>query len=372
MFLKKVFLKNFRNYAWQEVELQEGINIFFGENAQGKTNLLESIALLSTGKSYRALKDQELIRWQEKEFLVKAIGEREKRTLTIEVSFSLEGKKLVKINGQEQKKISSLLGLLNTVIFAPADLQLIQGSPGERRKFLDWEISQISPKYHYDLQQYYRSLQQRNNLLKGIREKKQNFDLLAVWDEQVTELGSKLIKKRIDCLKKLAILAKLMHRKITAQRETLELNYLSSLNLVEEKITQEKEIKNIFKQKLEKIREEEIYRGITLLGPHRDDFSSTINGIDVKTFGSQGQQRTAVLSLKLAELEFIKSECGEYPLLLLDDVMSELDKERREHLLRVVQNRIQTFITTTNLKDFPENFLTEVKLFSVLKGKIER
>jgi len=371
LFLKKIFLKNFRNYAREEVQFKEGINIFFGENAQGKTNLLESIYLLSMGKSYRAYRDQELVKWQEKEFTIKAIGEREKRTLTIEVSFSLEGKKIIRINEQEQKRVSSLLGLFNAVIFAPSDLQLIQGAPGERRKFLDLEISQVSPKYHYDLQQYYRSLQQRNNLLKSIREKKQNLDLLSIWDEQITDLGSKIIKKRIECLKKLAILAKLMHRKITAQGETLELKYLSSLDVVEEKIKEEQEIKDIFKHKLEKIREEEIYRGVTLAGPHRDDFSSAINGVDVKTFGSQGQQRTAVLSLKLAELEFIKSEGGEYPLLLLDDVMSELDKERREHLLKVVRNRIQTFITTTNLKDFPEEFLQEANLAQVRKGKIE-
>lgn len=349
------------------MDFQEGINIFYGENAQGKTNLLESIYLLSLGKSYRALRDQELVRWQEKDFIIKGIGEKEKRTLTIEVSFSLDGKKLVKVNGQEQKKISSLLGLLKGVIFSPGDLQLIQGSPSERRKFLDLEISQISPKYHHDLQQYHRSLQQRNNLLKTLREKKQDPKLLEVWNEQIIQLGSGIMQKRIECLRKLAILAKLTHRKITAQTETLELNYLSSLGELEGK-----EIKEIFRQKLETIKEEEIYRGITLLGPHRDDFSSFINGFDVKTFGSQGQQRTAVLSLKLAELEFIKSESGEYPLLLLDDVMSELDQDRRDHLLRVVRNRIQTFITTTDLKDFPPEFLEEAQLFQIKKGRIER
>lgn len=367
MLFKKLSLKNFRNYLAQDFDLSEGINIFHGENAQGKTNLLEAIYLLCVGKSYRALKDQELIKWEEHDFFLKGIGEKEKRTLTIEVSFSLLSKKKIKINGQEQKKISSLLGLLKAVIFSPKDLQLIQGAPSERRKFLDMEISQVSPKYHYDLQQYYRSLQQRNNLLKNIRENKQNISILDIWDDQLIELGSKIIEKRQECLRKIAILARLIHRKITIQEESLELKYISSLG---EEDSQD--IKHIFKKKLVMLRKEEIYRGLTLIGPHRDDFSSFINGIDVKTFCSQGQQRTAVLSLKLAELEFMKSESGEYPLLLLDDVMSELDQVRREHLLKVVRNKIQTFITTTDLKDFSTQFLQEARLFRINKGNIER
>ena len=370
MFLKKIFLKGFRNYAFQEIDFQEGTNIFFGENAQGKTNLLEAIYLLSQGRPYRASKDQDLIRWQEEGFLVKGIAMKDKRTLAIEVSFSLGGKKIIKINGVDQKRVSALLGLLNVVIFSPSDLMLIQGSPGERRKFLDIEISQVSPQYNYYLHQYSRVLQQRNNLLREMRERKKNLELLSVWDEQLIDLGSKIIKKRLESLKKLAILAKLMHRKITSNRETLELRYLSSFRNLDEKIGQEEEIRNIFKHNLEKIKEEEIYRGMTMVGPHRDDFSSFINEINVKNFGSQGQQRTAVLSLKLAELEFMKSEAGEYPLLLLDDVMSELDQERREHLLKVVRQRIQTFITTTDLKDFPSEFLKEANLYQINKGRI--
>jgi len=368
LFLKKLFLKNFRNYHFQEIEFPEGINIFFGENAQGKTNLLEAIYLLSLGRSYRTNRDQDLIKWQEKGFLIKGIGEREKRTLTIEVSFTLGTKKEVKVNGQEQKKLSILLGLLNVVIFSPADLQLIQGSPGERRKFLDTEISQVSPQYNYHLHQYNKALQQRNNLLRKLREKRKNLDLLSIWDQQITGFGSKIIKKRLESLKKLAILAKLMHRKITSNQETLELKYISSCEPVEEKM--EEEIRNIFQEKLEKIRQEEIARGMTLVGPHRDDFAAFINGINVKNFGSQGQQRTSVLALKLAELEFMKSESGEYPLLLLDDVMSELDQERREHLLKVVKQKIQTFITTTDLKDFPEEFLQEANLYQIKKGQL--
>lgn len=371
MFLRKIFLKNFRNYAFGEVEFGEGINIFFGENAQGKTNLLESIYLLSLGRPYRANRDQDLVKWQENSFLVKGIGQRDKRTLVIEVSFNLEGKKNIKVNSQSQKRLSDFLGLLNTVIFSPGDLQLVQGPPGERRKFLDLEISQISPKYNYHLQQYSRTLQQRNNLLRELRDNKRNIDLLSIWDDQLADLGSKLVKKRRESLKRLAILAKLMHRKITSNQETLELKYLSSLDNLEDKVGEE-EIKNIFKQKLENIRGEEIYRGVTTVGPHRDDFSFLINEIDVKTFGSQGQQRTSVLSLKLAELEFMKSETGEYPLLLLDDVMSELDQERREHLLKTVKNKVQTFITTTDLKVFPQDFLKEADLFEISKGKIVR
>jgi len=370
LFLNKIFLKSFRNYAAQEIAFREGINIFYGENAQGKTNLLEAIYLLSLGRPYRVQRDQDLVKWEEAGFLVKGIAEKDKRTLIIEVSFTLGGKKAIKINGLEQKKLRALLGLLNVVIFSPTDLQLIQGSPGERRRFLDLEISQVNPQYGHYLHQYGRVLQQRNNLLRELRERKKNLDLLVVWDTQLIDWGSKIIKKRLDSMKKLSILAKLMHRKITSHKETLELKYLSSCRNLEEKIAQGEEIEHIFKQNLEKIKEEEIHRGMTMIGPHRDDFSSFINGINVKTFGSQGQQRTAVLSLKLAELEFMKAETGEYPLLLLDDVMSELDQERREHLLKVVRQRIQTFITTTDLEDFPQEFLTEASLYQISKGQI--
>lgn len=366
MYLEKIILKNFRNYHLQEVDFSPGVNVFCGENAQGKTNLLEAIYVLGLGKSYRAFKEIELIKWNEKFFSVNGLVKNRDKNFCLDIFYEKDRKKKIKINGQEEKKISSLLGILKLVIFSPADLQLIQGSPSERRKFIDREISQISPLYYHDLQQYNRLLYQRNNQLKRLYEGNNELEVLRILDQTLVALGSRIIYKRLSCLKKLNLLAKLLHRRITAQEENLNLVYNSSLGRLEEK--SEQEIAEDFFKALEEKRKEEIARGSTLFGPHRDDFITLVNNYSVKNYGSQGQQRTAVLSLKLAELEFMKSESGEYPVLLLDDVMSELDAERREQLLQAVKNKIQTFITTTDLHDFSLNFLKESKVRKIKKG----
>ncbi len=359
MKVTKIVLRNFRNYVKLSLDFTHSINIFIGENAQGKTNILESIYYAAMGHSHRTNTDTELIRWQE-------------NGASISISFSrlgIENNLLFKFNTQQKKEIISnsctikpkeLMGLLNVVLFSPEDLMLIKGMPTLRRRFLDMEISQVNPAYYQQLLKYNRILSQRNTLLKKIRENKATPDMLDAWDEQLAVVASHIVKKRQAAIKKLAMLANLMHRKITDNKENLTVIY------------QKHEINEIdadeYKSKLIQFRQNDIWRGSTSVGPHRDDLILSVNSINLRTFGSQGQQRTGVLALKLAELEFIKSETGEYPVLLLDDVMSELDASRREHLINFIQDRVQTFITATEEKYFPDRKFG--KFHHVINGAI--
>ena len=359
MKVTKIVLRNFRNYVNLSLDFTHSINIFIGENAQGKTNILESIYYAAMGHSHRTNTDTELIRWQE-------------NGASISISFSrlgIENNLLFKFSTQQKKEIISnscvikpkeLMGLLNVVLFSPEDLMLIKGMPTLRRRFLDIEISQVNPAYYQQLLKYNRILSQRNTLLKKIRENKATPDMLDAWDEQLAVVASHIVKKRQAAIKKLAMLANLMHRKITDNKENLTVIY------------QKHDIDEIdadeYKSKLIKFRQNDIWRGSTSVGPHRDDLILSVNGINLRTFGSQGQQRTGVLALKLAELEFIKSETGEYPVLLLDDVMSELDASRREHLINFIQDRVQTFITATEEKYFPDRKFG--KFHHVINGAI--
>lgn len=349
MKVNKIILRNFRNYVNLTLDFTQSITIFIGNNAQGKTNILESIYYGAMGRSHRTNTDAELIRWQQESASISLFFSR----LTVENSL------LFKLDTTQRKEIISnnypikpreLIGLLNVVLFSPEDLMLIKGMPNMRRRFLDIEISQTSPTYYQQLLKYNRIVSQRNTLLKKIREHKEKPDVLDVWDHQFAILASQIVIKRQNAVKKLAMLANLMHRKITNNKENLTVIYhkcgingTEVDNLVEE-----------YTSKLIELRQNDIWRGSTSVGPHRDDLMLSVNGINLKIFGSQGQQRTGVLALKLAELEFIKSETGEYPILLLDDVMSELDASRREHLLAFIQDRIQTFITATEEKYFPD------------------
>ncbi|MEC9489151.1 MAG: DNA replication/repair protein RecF, partial [Halanaerobium sp.] len=286
----------------------------------------------------------------------------------LDISISYQpGSKEVKIDDNPLERLSDLLGYLNVVIFTPDDLQLVKGSPSVRRNFINNEISQVDPVYNHRLHKYNRVLRQRNNLLKEIGSKRKKEDELLAWDIQLVELGSRIIQKRFAVLHKLNPLARLMQRKITFGQEELALDYQVDLEVNYQ--TPLSEIKDKFLALLERERTEELRRGITLYGPHRDDIKIESNEIDMRKYGSQGQQRTCVLALKLAELEFMKSERGEYPLLLLDDVFSELDALRREHLIKVIKDRVQTFITGTEsniIEFFPQNS----KIFQVSEGRI--
>ncbi len=365
MYLKKIILKNYRNIEESLLEFNENLNILTGFNGQGKTNLLEAIYLLGTGSSHRNNIDRELINWKKDRALIQVLLFRRDQELIL--SLRLDGsQKIIEINNTPVGRVSELIGNLNVVLFSPEDLNLVKGGPAYRRKFLDVEISQVSSYYLYLLNKYRNVLKQRNKLLKDLREGKGDKVLLALWDEKLVEIGSKIINKRIKVVEKLKILARLSHRQITAGSENLTIEYETSLKEFKEN----KETEVIFKQNLVNNKKEEIMRGFTLVGPHRDDLVLKINEVDLRKYGSQGQQRTAALALKMAELEFMKSETGEYPILLLDDVFSELDQQRRNTLLGLIADKIQTFITTTDLNDIGQIKQQNHKLYTVNKGKI--
>lgn len=365
MYVEKLTLNNFRNYKDITLDFDPHLNIFIGPNAQGKTNLLEALVFASIGKSHRG-KDEDLAIWGHDFFRIIVDLKKQDRDYKIEIRWQEKRKKIL-INGVTKKKTGDLIGNLNTVLFAPEDLQMVKGGPGERRKFLDLEISQLNPSYYHDLQQYIKILSQRNNLLKKIAQGLSSATMLEIWDQQLVEVGTKLFLKRVEILKKFNPLARLMHRKITDGNETLEIQYVSSLENEKEDLRSYKEN---WHEAMEKARKEEIRKGFTLYGPHRDDLRFMVNNMDMRYFGSQGQQRTTALAVKLAELELVKSEVGHYPVLLLDDVMSELDDMRQKYLLQTIQEKIQTFITTTNRRFFEP--LDYGKVFSIYQGGIRK
>ena len=353
MRVNRLILRNFRNYAGLSLEFARNINIFIGQNAQGKTNILEALYLGAMGRSHRTAVDNELVRWGQSAAAVEIAFTRQETDHKLAIRLIPSQNKEILHNGHPIKQ-RELVGTLNAVLFSPEDLQLVKGAPALRRRFLDGEISQVSRAYYRQLLQYNRVVQQRNNLLKKVREGEAKADLIDAWDEQLAAGAAFLVGKRLEAVRKLAMLANLMHRRITAGKENLQLSYCQPY-LQQDEDAQMPRPSEWYRRQLLARRSEDIARGTTTIGPHRDDLLLAVNGIDLRIFGSQGQQRTGALALKLAELEFIKSETGEYPLLLLDDVMSELDAERRSHLLCFIRERIQTFITATDAKYFPDD-----------------
>lgn len=369
MYLEKILLKNYRNLKNINFDLNKNLNFLIGGNGQGKTNFLEAIYLLGTARSHRTNLDREMVNWNKDNALVQVMLA--KKDYKLKISLLMEGsKKTIKINNTPLEKISELIGNLNVVLFSPEDLKLVKGSPSNRRKFLNIEVSQVSSYYHHLMNEYNHILKQRNNLLKEIKEKKnkKKINMLEIWDEQLVEVGTKIIQKRLSVIDKIKILARLSQRQITNGKENLQISYECSLK----GDIKNKDISVIFKDNLVNNRNKEINRGYTLFGPHRADLKLEINNIDVRRFGSQGQQRTVALSLKLAELEFMKSETGEYPVLLLDDVFSELDKNRRNTLLETITDKIQTFITSTDLRDIKRFSPEKEQVFKVEAGMIEK
>ncbi len=364
MIVEGLKLINFRNYERLQLKFHPKLNIFIGENAQGKTNVLESIYLAAMGKSFRTNRDNELTKISTKGSYVKVKVKKINDNIDIEIILKEGARKTIRVNKLPLKRYADLLGYLNVVLFSPEDLKIIKEGPGERRKFMDDELSQMLPKYHHILGQYNKVIQQRNRILKDFRGKKYDLD---IWDEQLVNHGVNLMIYRRNFIKRLGILARLMHRKITEGLENLEIIYDSNINLDDR--DEFNDIKKNFLRQLRELEEQEKRRGLTLSGPHRDDLIFKINGLNVKDYGSQGQQRTAALSLKLSELELIKGEVGEYPILLLDDVMSELDSKRQEYLLKNLR-KIQTFITTTSEDLLTMEDIGECSVFNVNKGKI--
>lgn len=368
MRLKKLSLQNYRNYEHVDFETDQLVNIIVGPNAQGKTNLLESIFVMALTKSHRTHQDKELIRWDEPYTLLHAEVEKRYGTVKLDLSISKQGKK-AKINGMEQRKLSNFIGSMNVVMFAPEDLEIVKGSPGVRRRFLDMEIGQVHPAYLYDLSQYNKILLQRNNYLKQLYSSPGgSAPLLDVWNEQLVQFGVKIMKKRQSFIKKLQNWAEKIHTGITNGQEKLRIEYESFLSpaLQEDDAV----LFDQFMIKLSKVKDQELRRGVTLVGPHRDDLRFFIDEKEAQTFGSQGQQRTTALSLKLAEIELIHEEVGEYPLLLLDDVLSELDRHRQTQLIETFQRKVQTFITTTGVESIDLSKLENASVIHVKSGSL--
>ena len=350
MFVRSIYLRNYRNYSELKLDFAPDINVFLGQNAQGKTNIIEAVYYASLGHSHRTHTDTELIRWDQPAGLVQLAFERMGVSSQLEFQFSREKRRRILMNGHPIRP-KELVGNINTVLFSPEDLFLIKGAPAGRRRFLDGEISQASPAYYHELVQYNRIITQRNTLLKRIREHKARPDMLELWDVQMVEAAVKITHKRLEAVRKLNMLANLMQRRISDNQENLAITY-EIHGLEDPSVT--KDLASWYNKELESHRELDILRGSTSRGPHHDDIILTVNGVNLRSFGSQGQQRTGVLSLKLAELEFLRSETGEYPVLLLDDVMSELDVTRRHQLMAFIRKEhIQTMITATDEAYFP-------------------
>lgn len=359
MKITKLNLSNYRNYENESISFSDNLNVIIGKNAQGKTNLLEAIFLSAIGKSPRTTKDKDLINWNKKFAKISISTTKKIGSHDIDIYLFHNQNKAIKIDKIPIKKISQLLGTLNAIYFSPDELKLIKESPEERRKFMDIDLCQFDKNYYYNLSNYNKTLNQRNKLLKSenpsvIRE------TLPIWDIELAKSGSKIIMSRLQLIEKLKIFAKDIHFNLTNNQEELKLSYQG--------ITGEntEEIEKILISKLSENIEKDIKLGFTTVGPHRDDIKISSNDIDLRSFGSQGQQRTASLSLKLAELSVFKENLGEYPILLLDDVLSELDENRQNKLLSFVSN-IQTIITCT---DF--NFSIPHTKYYINNGKLEK
>lgn len=370
MILKEINLRNFRNYSDLSLSFSDGINVFLGENAQGKTNLMEAIYALSLARSPRTSNEREMIQWQEEAAHVSGTIEKRNAQYPLEIHFSKKGK-MAKINHLEQKRLSQYVGTLNVVLFAPEDLELVKGSPVNRRKFLDMELGQMSQVYLHDLVQYQRILKQRNLYLKQLLYGKAKDEVyLQVLTEQLAIAGASVVKFRLEFVQKLEKWAQPLHSQISHQKEKLEIQYKSSVPFSGEKDKDALYLKLLEEQV--RVQQRERDQGQTLFGPHRDDLVFYVNERNVHQFGSQGQQRTTVLSLKLAEIECMKDVLGEYPILLLDDVLSELDDDRQTHLLKTIEKKVQTFLTTTSLDGIKRNKIEEPTIFRVEAGKVER
>lgn len=321
-------------------------------------------------KSHRTSNDKDLIRWDEEYAKIKGRIQKHNGPIPLELVLSKKGKK-AKCNHLEQQKLSQYVGNMNVVMFAPEDLHLVKGSPQVRRRFIDMEIGQVSPVYLHDISLYQKILQQRNHYLKQLQTRKQKDQtMLDVLTEQFIEMAVKITKKRFEFVRMLESWAKPIHSGISRNLETLEILYKPSLEVSDDQ--EWSKMVEIYERKFDQIREREIDRGVTLVGPHRDDLQFIVNDRDVQTFGSQGQQRTTALSVKLAEIELIHSEIKEYPILLLDDVLSELDDYRQSHLLNTIQGKVQTFVTTTNVDGIDHQTLNEATTFHVEAGTMKR
>lgn len=357
LYVKTVQLKNFRNYDELNINLHKNINVIVGDNAQGKTNLLEAIYITSIGRSFRTSLDKDIIKFGESYTYTKLSVSNGNVVDVLSLQIDKNAKKRINVNGLAIKKYADLIGLLLVVSFTPNDLQLIKSGPTERRRFMDIELSQLNNIYFYNLKQYNFVLKQRNNLLKSIQKNHTLEDTLFVWDEQLVEYGSKIINAREQFIEKICEIASKIHSEITQGKEVLTIKYSKNVNIED------------YANKLKNSVKRDIILGSTSVGVHKDDILFFINDVDVKSFGSQGQQRTTALSTKLAEIELIKQTKNVTPILLLDDVLSELDSNRQKYLVERIED-IQTIITCTGVESFIDNLIGDVKIYTVNNGKI--
>jgi DNA replication and repair protein RecF len=367
MRLDRLELINYRNYDRTIFDFSPQLNLIIGGNAQGKTNVLEAVYFLSAGNSHRISSASQLIKQGEMSSAIRSKITKDNGPITLEVMLSPSEKKRVKVGGVEKRRFSDLLGHLHAVIFSPEDLQLVKGGPERRRSFLDDTVVQIYPPHDYWRRRYERVLRQRNILLKS-RSQGVDDGSLELWDKNLVEAGTKLVVGRLTVLNKLDKFATQAHLQITNQTETLRIDYLS--RVTSGGVEGPREIGGKFHKELVKRRKDELDRKITLVGPHRDDLTLTVNGADVRLYGSQGQQRTVALALKLGQFRLIEEEVKERPLLLLDDVMSELDDDRRSFLVETIRSGTQVFITATTRDSIADQHIGDCKVIRIKDGKL--
>ena len=357
MIIKSLELADYRNYDSLSISFDKGVNILCGDNAQGKTNILEAVYLAATTKSHRGSKDREIIQFSKEEAHIRTYVERDGVETRVDMHLRMTGSKGIAIDGQKIKRAADLLGLCNVVFFSPEDLGIIKNGPAERRRFVDMELCQLDQMYLHDLNHYNKVINQRNKLLKDMYFNPGLQDMLGVWDMQLVNYGSKVIERRRDFVRQLNEIIKDIHWKLSGEKEELQVCYEPDV-----------EIKD-FEKRLLFSKDRDIKLKTTSAGPHRDDFVFLINGVDARKFASQGQQRTAALSLKLSEIRMVEDMTKDSPVLLLDDVLSELDSGRQQLLCNSIGN-IQTIITCTGLEEFVNNRIQINRIFQVKEGKV--
>ncbi|MCR5594579.1 MAG: DNA replication/repair protein RecF [Lachnospiraceae bacterium] len=357
MIIKSLELMDYRNYESLNINFGSGTNILYGDNAQGKTNILEAIFLASITKSHRGTKDKDIIRFGCEEGHIRTLLFKDNVDTKIDIHLRSSKTKVIAIDGKRIKKATELLGILNVVFFSPEDLNIIKNGPGERRRFIDMELCQLDDFYLYNLNNYNKIVNQRNTLLKDLYFNPSLKETIEIWNSQLVSFGSKVIERRKTFVDQLNEVIGPMHEKLSGGRESLRIIYTPNVSIED------------FEEKLSRSTEQDIKSKMTNVGPHRDDFVFMTEDIDIRRFGSQGQQRTAALSLKLSEIKIVKKIINDTPVLLLDDVLSELDSGRQNFLLDSIGD-VQTIITCTGVEDFVNSRLKIDKLFEISNGKI--
>ncbi|NBH82703.1 DNA replication/repair protein RecF [bacterium C-53] len=357
MVIRLLELENFRNYEKLHLEFDHSTNILFGDNAQGKTNILEAIYIAGTTKSHKSSKDKDVIKFNSEESHIRMVIEKKDIPYKIDMHLRKNKAKAIAVNGMPIKKAAELLGIVNIVFFSPEDLNIIKNGPSERRRFIDMELCQLDKFYLYNLTNYNKIVNQRNKLLKDITYNEDLRDTLDIWDSQLVSYGMKIIERRESFIQQLNDIVFSIHKKLSGGKEKINISYDPNVSVSQ------------YEKNLKENREKDMKYKMTTVGPHRDDIGFYFEEVDIRKFGSQGQQRTAALSLKLSEIELVKRLTGDTPVLLLDDVLSELDNNRQNYLLNSI-NAVQTIVSCTGLEEFINNRFHINKIFSVVRGTV--